>query len=405
MFSETTNAKVVKSSTDSIFILDFPLEVLLKILSFVDAKCLYEVVILTCKFFKKLINCVDVQKTIFSIKYDENVISDALYVNSWRTLCFTYEKVNNWKKINKDESKLKKLKLSGHYAPVDAVHIMPCGTICVSGSRDRTALVWNLRDFIEEGAEVPSCNILQGHKGWVWAIDSDKNYPNQVITCSWDKSLKVWDLNSDNKESLTTYEYHPAAVLDIKCHDNVYTTSCFDKSIRVFDPRSNSIVLHSMHHRRPVVCVDVTDKYIISGSEDQTIGIYDVRAGKLLRKLNLDTPVLCMNTGVEQGFNYLRVGGKCGSLIVFDITDDRFTLLDSTQLWEHYKLTTLCNFSGCIIAGSQNGIVRCYKPDRSSTLIYKFQAHFGEVSASYSLNNLLVTGGNDNATVWTFNHI
>ena len=390
--------------TESKSILDFPLEIILNVLSFVDTKCLYEVVVLTCKFFKNLLSHVDIQKTILLIKCEKNIISDIPFINDWKTVSYTYEKTYNWKK-KKQEQKLRKVKLSGHFASVDAVHIMACGTVCVSGSRDRTELVWNLKDFLEVGSEIPSCSILQGHEGWVWAIDSDKNYPNQVVTCSWDKTLKVWDLNCDNHESAATYKYHPAAVLDKKCHDNVYTTCCFDKSIRVFDPRSNSVVLHSLHNRKPLICVDITEKYILSGSEDQTIGIYDVRAGKLLRKLRLDTPVLCMNTGVEQGFNYLRVGGKCGSLVVFDITDDRFTLLNSTELWEHYKLTTLCNFSGCIVTGSQNGVVRCYNPDRSSTLLHKFQTHCGEVSASCSFDNLLVTGGNDNATAWTFEDI
>ena len=202
---------------------------------------------------------------------------------------------------------------------------------------------------------------------------------------------------------MDSFCYHPAAITDLKCHDNVYTTGCFDKTVRIFDPRSQSVVLQSLHHKRAIVCLEVYDKFILSGSEDKTIGIYDVRAGKLLTRLSTDTPILCMNIAQEQGFNYLRVGGREGSFYLFDITNDRFTLLNSSQLWEDYKVTSLCNYYGGLVACSQSGVVRMYTPGRKSTLIEKFETHTGDVASAHSRKGLLVTGSSDNsATVWNF---
>ena len=216
--------------------------------------------------------------------------------------------------------------------------------------------------------------------------------------------MKIWDL-ANNGELVNTLTYHPSAILDLRCHDNVYTTGCYDKYVRTYDPRSNEIVLQSAHHRKPVLCIQVTDNYILSGSEDQTVGVFDIRAGKLRTTLRVDSPILCMNLGFEQGFNYLRIGGKNGSLYLYDITGgDKFSLLNLNQLWSKYKVTSLCNYQGALVACSQRGAVRMLTPDRSVTLLEKFDKHTGDVAAAHARKGMLVTGSSDNSLyAWAFN--
>ena len=237
----------------------------------------------------------------------------------------------------------------------------------------------------------------------MWSIDSDDNKPNTVVTSSWDQTVKEWDLNQDIKIT-GSYSYHRAAILGLCCHDNVYTTACYDRYIRTYDPRSQSIVLESRHHKKAVLCICVTDKFILSGSDDQTIGVYDIRGGKLLTSIRVDSPVLCMNLAKEQGFHYLRAGGKNGSLYIFDTSHDRFTLLNSTQLWKtSCKVNQLCNYRGAVIACAQNGSVGMYTPDRNSNFLEKFDVHQGDVSAAHSRRGLMVTGGCDNTVImWKF---
>lgn len=236
----------------------------------------------------------------------------------------------------------------------------------------------------------------------MWSIGAEVATPNIVVTASWDKSVRIWDLAREG-ENVNTLEYHPAAVLNLVCKDGLYFTGCYDKMIRAFDPLSGNIVFKSRHHSRPVVSLIVTDQFIFTGSEDKSIGIYDLRMNKLLSRISTDTPVMCMNTGREQGFNYLRAGGKCGSFYVYTMTADRFTLLNATDLWSDYKLTQLCNFQGAVAACSQDGSVRFYTPDRRMRLLEKRSEHFGDVASAHVRNGVLATGSSDNSIVlWKF---
>jgi len=391
---------------ESLTLLDLPSEILMEIFSYVNVKNLFHSVILTCKVFHDILTAHGFWETFFASKFkNHNIRADLEYIVDLRDVCCTYEDIDkHWNYREQNKLELKKLKLVGHYASIDAAYILPNQNICVTGSRDRSALVWNLSSFMEDNSteEITSLEVLHGHQGWVWAIDSDKNNANKVVTASWDKSLKVWDLDT-NGTLVDTLDYHPSAILDLCCHDNVYTTACYDKIVRVYDPRSNGIVVKSRHHKRPVICIKVTDKHIISGSEDNTVVIFDICAGKVESRIKIDSPAFCMNLAFQQGFKYLRVGGKEGSYYVYSMDDGHYTLLESSQLWQSYKVTALSSFQGTLVACSQSGAVRMYTPDRSNQLLETFNIHNGDVAAAHSRNNILLTGSSDTSVyAWKF---
>jgi len=242
-------------------------------------------------------------------------------------------------------------------------------------------------------------------KGWVWAIGSDVNKPNEVVTTSWDKKVKHWDL--ETLDLLNTYHYHPSPILCLCYEEQVLTTGCYDKIVRRFDMRSGEVVLEVSAHKRSVLSLQINDNYMFSGSEDRNIAIFDLRAGKILTKLAIDSPALCMNTGSEQGLGYLRVGGKNGSMYVYDISNgSRFTMLNTFDLWsEQKKVTDICNFRGGMMACSEGGSVRAYTPDRSCTFIKKFDDVHNQmgVTSCCSHGDLMLTGGEDcSVFVWKF---
>jgi len=181
-----------------------------------------------------------------------------------------------------------------------------------------------------------------------------------VVTTSWDKKVKHWDL--ETLDLLNTYHYHPSPILCLCYEEQVLTTGCYDKIVRRFDMRSGEVVLEVSAHKRSVLSLQI---------------------------------------------NYLRVGGKNGSMYVYDISNgSRFTMLNTFDLWsEQKKVTDICNFRGGMMACSEGGSVRAYTPDRSCTFIKKFDDVHNQmgVTSCCSHGDLMLTGGEDcSVFVWKF---
>ena len=239
----------------------------------------------------------------------------------------------------------------------------------------------------------------------MWSVASDIQRPYEVITSSWDQKIKIWDLNR-NGENTETYKYHPAAVLALSAQEDLLYTGCYDKIVRIFDPKSNG-VQEVTKHKGPVLSLIIDKDMIISGSEDKTIHICDRRMmTKTVTSINVGSRVLCMNLAHEQGFSYLRAGSLNGKLQTYDTSDQSFVLLDSHQLWEGHKVQKLENFHGAFIACSSTEDFRAYTPDRELKLLQTYHEHSNDISSAHSRNDVFVTGNCDDAIgFWKFNEV
>lgn len=61
--------------------------------------------------------------------------------------------------------------------------------------------------------------------------------------------------------------------------------SVYSFLFKVAEPLVKSLRLHS----NAVICLAADDKYIVSGSTDCTVAMYDRRAGKALKRLRVDS--------------------------------------------------------------------------------------------------------------------
>ena len=147
-------------------ILDLPPEMILRIFVHLDIRTIFKTVIVTCKTFYEILSAKDIWQTVFRLKWEHiSLLKDLEYVNSWRSIYFTYDDVDNfWR--TKGGLKLNCKKLLGHSAPVDAVHVMPGKKFAVSGSRDRSVVVWDIEKFSFEDeieCDVKEAVTLSGH--------------------------------------------------------------------------------------------------------------------------------------------------------------------------------------------------------------------------------------------------
>ena len=98
--------------------------------------------------------------------------------------------------------------LEGHTGGVNAVALTADGKRAVSASWDKTLKVWDL----ESGREL---RTLEGHTDGVNAVALTAD-GKRAVSASWDKTLKVWDLESGRE--LRTLEGHTNGVQCGRAH-------------------------------------------------------------------------------------------------------------------------------------------------------------------------------------------
>ena len=93
-----------------------------------------------------------------------------------------------------DDSSFLVRTLEGHTSLVDEVAVTPDGTKAISASWDKTLKVWD----IESGVEL---RTLEGHTDAVFEVAVTPD--GKAISVSWDKTLKVWDIESGSESTPT----------------------------------------------------------------------------------------------------------------------------------------------------------------------------------------------------------
>lgn len=166
-----------------------------------------------------------------------------------------------------------------HAAGVIALNFV--NNLLASGSMDTTVKVWNFED--------KSVFVLQGHTDFVNAVRIDA--PSRTLfSASDDRTVRLWDL--DTRQTIRTYEGHVGQVtqiillpanLDIeeietpKYEDlSTYTTS---------DVQSPNSTPQPIWHELWPTNRPKPPRYMLTGSLDSTVRLWEVFSGRCLRTL------------------------------------------------------------------------------------------------------------------------
>ena len=84
-----------------------------------------------------------------------------------------------------------------------------------------------------------------------------------------------------------------SAILDLHYETNFIAAGGFDKKLHMFDPRDPENKTIKRYHAKPILCIAGDDKYVITGSEDKTICIYDRAAGKRFKQIEVHVHMVC----------------------------------------------------------------------------------------------------------------
>ena len=169
--------------------------------------------------------------------------------------------------------------LAGHTDWIFSVAWSHDGKRLVSSSADRTVRVWDTA----ERRELLCC---EGHKGIVTQVRFLPSWQRQVISASYDTSLRIWSLSDGAlAKSLGTPSMEAVRALAISPEGEYAFSGGADSQVRVWDLATGSVDALA-GHTGPVVALASPDGNTLgSGSHDGTIKIWDVSARREMKTL------------------------------------------------------------------------------------------------------------------------
>ncbi len=74
-----------------------------------------------------------------------------------------------------------------------------------------------------------------GHKGWVSSVKWSRENASQFTTCSFDGTVKVWDIRSSSPLHTLKLSHETEKLLALDARDNLIFTGGEDKKVLVFN--------------------------------------------------------------------------------------------------------------------------------------------------------------------------
>ncbi|KAJ2948084.1 hypothetical protein O0L34_g9882 [Tuta absoluta] len=398
-------------------LLSMPVEIILKICSFLDAHFLKNTMSKVCTRFADILADDHLWKYwvhskikgCFPPLHDLKIWEEQQI--DWEEVCVEMD-VEKKKWCNVKESMRHIVVKDVHFASVDTVLLVNNGELCVSGGRDRGIALWNVLKISPHDksdntvvsltlSEAKPKYIRDAHAGWVWDLAADNvNSASNIYSASWDNTVKAWDLATEFT-CLQTFRCGMSA-LSVIATDNVVMAGLYSKKILTFDQRAGPGSISSYKaHKGPVLALSVHKQMVASVSEDKTLAVWDRIAGKLITsdvKITDKSYPVCISWSPSA----MYIGDSKGSLHLFHPEEHRY--LKSHELWPEppiikppSKITGCYQGQGNMIVSSDRGEIKflynCYPPEEYSSV----QSSTFDVTQLQYLNGVMVIGTCDSA--------
>jgi WD40 repeat protein len=277
----------------------------------------------------------------------------------------------------------------GHEETVTCVALSAQKDYLISGSRDETICIWDLRKGV-------GVSRTQAHKAGVLSLVF---FPNSkgFASAGWDNEIKIWDFPDANLQKILRGHQGPVRSIDVSADGKLLASGSHDKTVRVWNVQSGQEI-KSFHHDRRVDFVrfspDGETLAFSSGGPwaDETINLWNWKKGNERRVLS--KPGSCLDF-TRDG----RILVACGRsrITVWEILTGKMV----SELWNDAEITAVCVCSDAktFISCDRNGWVKVW--DFTSTKpVGKLTGKSGAVRAvSSDSNGAVVAAGNDNSTI------
>lgn len=193
----------------------------------------------------------------------------------------------------------------------------------VTGSRDKTLLIWDVVDSAEEFAR--PYKRLTGHSHFIQDVQLSVD-GQFALTASWDGTARLWNLVKG--KSIVRFVGHTKDVLSVafSADNRQIITGARDKSVKIWNTVGDC-KLSLDHSKEWISCVRYSagaTPYVLAGSWDKTISVYnpaDFNKPKFV--LQNTAPVTCMDVAPDGSL--CASGGKDGIIRLWDLNDGKST--------------------------------------------------------------------------------
>ncbi|KAI9313159.1 guanine nucleotide binding protein, beta 2, related sequence 1, partial [Dichotomocladium elegans] len=196
--------------------------------------------------------------------------------------------------------------------------------LLISASRDKSIIVWRItRDEINYG--IPRKSLL-GHNHFVQdlALSSDGQF---VLSASWDKTLRLWDLNTGTTTRRFVAHTNDVMSVDFSPDNRQIVSGSRDKTVKLWNTLGEcKFTLSEDGHQDWVSCVRVSpnqvNPVIVSSGWDKVVKVWDLAVLKL--KANYIGHNGYINAvAISPDGSLCATAGKDGQVMLWDLKENK----------------------------------------------------------------------------------
>ncbi|KAI6674750.1 hypothetical protein NL676_002656 [Syzygium grande] len=196
--------------------------------------------------------------------------------------------------------------LKGHTDLVFCVNFNPQSSLIVSGSFDETIRIWEVK--------TGRClNVIRAHSMPVTSVHFNRD-GSLIVSGSHDGSCKIWDTkNGACLKTLIDDTVPAVSFAKFSPNGKFILVATLNDTLKLWNYATGKFLKIYTGHKNSVYCLTSTfsvtnGKYIVSGSEDRCICIWDLQGKNLIQKLEGHSDTAVMYRWVSSCFPGCRGG-------------------------------------------------------------------------------------------------
>lgn len=269
------------------------------------------------------------------------------------------------------------------------ISAIACNTNYIaSASHDKTIRLWNR----QHGREYET---VRGHSKKVHRIQF---VADKLISCSYDHTIRIWDLNSKKQIAIFDCDAVPADIF-ARSTQQILACTAQNKKIRVWNVVTGKTICTLRGHNRKINVLHFSDdgKYVFSGSEDESVRVWDIEKAKQINLLAHTRGV----TALAYSPHWIASSTQDKLITIWNAkTGEQIFTIKA-----HVKNSSMCfSKDGNYLAfASDDNAIRVWSCTQRRQ-VFVLQGHKDLVSALAFYDNKLFSGGAD-ATIRCWNFI